>query len=359
MWAAATADRAGRRSGRVGQTGTVTQHAAPLAGERAAPLRIAVLLGAPRSGTTWLQRLMAAHPGVASGQETDLLDDYAGLWVDLWERQLPADPEQWASRRHKGLPAVLTSEEFRDVLGAAVRAVYARTAALKPGAGLVLDKNPGYARRTAMIAALLPDARILHVVRDGRDVAASLVRAGAGWGRGWAPSRVDRAAVRWRERVQAVGAAGLGPDRLLTVRYEDLLANGPAVLHRCLDFAGAATDREECERIYRSLQEPGSAAGDPLLWSGEVVRRLGGPPPEPPGFAGEGRSGSWRSWSAADRWGFDREAGALLVQLGYEPDRSWARVPAGQRLLLTARRGARGRLGTVRRAAAGALVRRP
>lgn len=328
---------------------------APLAPE---PVRVAVLLGAPRSGTTWLQRLMAAHPSVASGQETDLLDDYAGLWVDLWERQLPADPAEWASRRHKGLPAVLTTQEFSDLLRAAVSGVYARIAALKPGARLVLDKNPGYARRTALIADLLPDARIVHVVRDGRDVTASLVRAGQGWGRGWAPSRVDRAAVRWRDRVQAVLGAGLGPDRLLTVRYEDLQADGVAVLLRCLAFVGVDADRADCERIYRSLREPGQAA-DPLVWSGEVVRRLGGPPPEPPGFAGEGRSGSWRSWSAADRWRFDSEAGELLVALGYEPDRSWTSVPPRQRLLLAARVAARGRLGRVRRAAVGVLARRP
>lgn len=323
---------------------------------------IAVMLGAPRSGTTWLQRLMAAHDSVASGQETDLLDDYVGPWDDKWRRQLPQDPVEWKNRRHKGLPAILTASEFDDLLRSTILAVYAKIAALKPGAHVVLDKNPDYARRTAMIARLLPEARIIHVVRDGRDVAVSLVSAGRGWGRDWAPRHVDQAAKRWRGDVLAVQGARLGSDRCLEVRYEDLLTSGPEVLLRCLTFCGVAADLADCREIHHSFQlqrlqgtqegDVGQLRQDPLVWSGEVVRRLGGPPSEPAGFFGKGESGGWRSsWAAPDRWAFAEVAGDLLISLGYEPDESWLNVSTRLRLLLQSQEAARNRLQRVRRGA--------
>jgi hypothetical protein len=59
---------------------------------------------------------------------------------------------------------------------------------------------------------------------------------------------------------------------------------------------------------------------------GEVRARLGERLAFPEGFFREGRAGGWReSWGPAQRAVFDRVAGDLLLELGYEPDRSWAR----------------------------------
>ncbi|MGH9065739.1 MAG: hypothetical protein ACRD0L_17560 [Acidimicrobiales bacterium] len=91
-----------------------------------------------------------------------------------------------------------------------------------------------------------------------------------------------------------------------------------------------------------------AGAADPLLWSGEVMARLGAPPPEPAGFSGDGRPGRWRqAWGPWDRWCFDQAAGELLVELGYEPDRAWAKPEPARAAWFGARYAAETRLSAV------------
>ncbi|MGH9062440.1 MAG: sulfotransferase family protein, partial [Acidimicrobiales bacterium] len=213
------------------------------------PYDLVLVIGAPRSGTTWLQRLLGSHDAVATTQETDLLDKYVGRWLAQWDQHLPADPAEWAANRHKGLPAVLTEAELVEILGSVTTRVYDKVASLKPTASVVLDKNPDYGPVLARVAGpggMLPECRVVHLIRDGRDVAASLVAAGTSWGSSWAPRQVGAAARWWRERVLAARGAGLGPDRYLEVRYEDLEADGAACLARCLAFCGVEAGEPEC-----------------------------------------------------------------------------------------------------------------
>ncbi len=311
-------------------------------------------MGAQRSGTTWLQRLLAAHPAVATTQETDLLQQYIRSWSELWDRQLGTAGADWRSHRHKGLPAVLTAEEFQEMQRAAIRTVYDKVASLKPAATVVLDKNPGYTLHVPLISSLLPEARFIHLVRDGRDVATSLMAAADTWGRKWAPRTVEAAARRWRRQVTAASSLALPPDRYKEVHYEDLHSDGPRILSESLRFCGVHATVEECSelvdsvsfaRLKDSLGHDGARV-DPILWSGEVAARLGGTPPEPEGFFGKGKTRTWQQeWSAAERWGFHRTAGDVLISLGYEPDGEWAGSPLLPRLAfgptLLAQRGVR------------------
>jgi hypothetical protein len=301
--------------------------------------RVVFLVGAQRSGTTWLQRLLGAHPAVASTQETDLFNRYVRLWWETWQSQL-ADNETGANGRQRGLPVVLTTEEFAEVLRSAVGTVYQKVADLKPSASVVLDKNPGYSLHVPLLQRVLPEARFIHIIRDGRDVAASLMAAADGWGRAWAPRDADAAGRRWRRQVATARDAAPRPEQYLEVRYEHLLADGPGTLASCLAFCGVEATVAECSDICAELAfakarkslTATSGTADPLLWSGEVANRVGGAPPEPEGFFRKGTSQGWRQdWTAIDRWAFDRSAGDLLVELGYEPDRAWARSAPLQR----------------------------
>ncbi len=296
--------------------------------------QVVLLVGAQRSGTTWLQRMLGAHPGIATTQETGLWDEYMAPLVSRWEWQLSRGPDN----RYKGLPAILTPEELREVVrGAATTSVYDKVAGLKPGVAAVLDKCPDYSPYTSFIHRMLPEAKFVHIVRDGRDVASSLVAASRGWGRSWAPSTVEYAAQRWMRYVEGVRGAELPAEGYLELRYEDLLVCGPAELRRCLEFCGVSAEESLCADIYDNFTfdhstataSPSARTPDPLLWSGEVLARGASQPTEPPGFFRVGRPGTWRDdWSAFDCWSFDRLAGELLVSLGYERDRSWARTKA-------------------------------
>src|SRR4051794_23352263 len=161
---------------------------------------LVLVVGAPRSGTTWVQTLLATDPAVATPQETDLLSRYVRPLHDAWEWQLRGQPDDWARRRFKGLPGVLRSDEqramVRDLVDGVLRAVVANAGG---NATVVVEKSPSNSFGADLVAAYLPEAKVVHVIRDGRDVAASLNAAAAGWGKDWAPSTVPRAAKAWRE----------------------------------------------------------------------------------------------------------------------------------------------------------------
>jgi hypothetical protein len=295
--------------------------------------RVVFLVGAPRSGTTWLQHLLGAHPRIATPQETDLLDRYVASWLRSWRAQLEASagPE----RRVRGLPAVLTEEQFRGVLRHVVERVYGSVLELKPGADIVLDKNPYHAYHLRGALILLPDAAVVHLVRDGRDVACSLMRASArAWGEGWAPSRLDGAAEQWRELVTVAGSARELTDRYAEVRYEALhSADAPPLLTSLYELCGLEPDEDLARRtpeqfdLARLRTLPAAEQPCGIVWGGELVADGATRPAEPKGFVGGGTPGAWREqFSACDRWLVDRVAGDLLLDLGYELDRSWVGV---------------------------------
>lgn len=307
-----------------------------------APFGQLFVVGAPRSGTTWLQRLLGSHPGISTGQETGLFAAYVEPWIRQWNRQLPDDRERWRQQRHKGLPALLQAEEFDVMLAQVVRDMHSRLIRAKPGARYVLDKDPRNSLMLPLIQRICPSARVVHIIRDGRDVASSMVAASNSWAGLWAPRSTTWAAAMWQQHVMTARQSGQSTKQYLEVRYEDLLAGSIPALAECFSLCDIEVSRRECEELFAqsALRRPEHVpARDPLVWSGEVMRRLGGPPEEPDGFFGEGRAGGWRrSWTAMQLLMFDQKAGDLLIELGYEPDHSWAEAPMPARVKAAAMR---------------------
>jgi hypothetical protein len=131
----------------------------------------------------------------------------------------------------------------------------------------------------------------------------------------------------------------------LELRYEDLLADTPAWLEKALAFCGVEATRAWCEGTSErfrigDMRADGRRAYDAIVVGGEVAARLGDALAFPEGFFREGRAGGWReAWGSWERAEFDRVAGDLLVDLGYEPDRSWAAPADGSaRATIAARR---------------------
>jgi len=281
---------------------------------------VVFVIGAPRSGTTWVQQMLGGHPSIATSQETDLFDGYLAHWRTTWAAQLPASGEEWRNRRFKGLPAVLTEEAFEQLIRDVVDRVHDEVLRLKPSATIVLEKVPGYALQADAILATFPEARFVHVLRDGRDAIASMLRASKGWGSWWAPSSAAAAAAVWRDFVVAGRRIAELTPRYLEVRYEDLRGeNGPRTLAEVLEFAGASSAgaRELYGRFALERRGDGIVESS-FVWGGEVRARIGASPDEPAGFVGEGTVGGWRSaLSAYDQLIVDRVAGTLLRELGY------------------------------------------
>ena len=270
------------------------------------------IIGAARSGTTWLQAMVAAHELVCSTIDELKLFDFFTVplergWKDLVSLQVATggDPN--------GLAAIWTEDEFYQFLREIVERVYTQVLANKPDATVLLDKAPGYSSHVEHIGRLIPKAKFIHIIRDGRDVAASLMAAAQGWGRPWAPKDVEKAASTWKSLVLAARQARQYEDRYLEIRYEELLTNGVQVLSQIFEFMGIPINMQNVTVIYEKYQfENMKQAG-----TGTHGFAL------PKDFFRKGQAGDWRnSLSPGQRYAFDETAGGLLGTLGYS-EASW------------------------------------
>lgn len=289
---------------------------------------LVVIIGAGRSGTTWLHLMLGSHPRVATGQESQVFARYLAPLMETWESELAWS--QGEGVRQHGISSYLTEERFVGLLRHFALEVMGSVLAEKPTATHLLEKSPNSSYHVDLINRCLPGVRFIHVIRDGRDVAASMLGARSGWGRSWAPSHVEQAALEWRRSVEAALQAKAFAPRYAEVRYEDLLDGGVAELVRLFDFLDVPVSTPEAQEIYEAHRFDRLKSGDyrrDTFKNPGVVRASGTPDrKEPPGFFRKGKSGTWREeLTRADVAEFLWVAGELLQNLGYLGDE--ARLP--------------------------------
>ena len=102
------------------------------------------------------------------------------------------------------------------------------------GKALYGDKTPLYISFMEPIAGLLPEARFVHLVRDGRDVVLAYLERDKG------PATVAEGAFHWRLRVNRGHRSGqvLGPDRYREFHYEDLIEDPESTVRAICDWLG-------------------------------------------------------------------------------------------------------------------------
>jgi hypothetical protein len=191
----------------------------------------------------------------------------------------------------------------RMPIGVAIATVYAVYAA-EHGKRRWGDKTPMYMQNLRLLERLFPDALFVHLIRDGRDAALSFLSMPKGvmtetW---MQPSHAAGFACQWRTEVKAARRLGrrVGDERYLEVRYEDLVDDVESVLRRICGFV-------------KLPYEPAMAdyAGSVDVSAKPHQQSLRRPP-----TAG---LRDWRSqMSPRDIGAFDRVAGDLLAELGYE-----------------------------------------
>jgi Sulfotransferase family len=285
--------------------------------------RLVCIVGCPRSGTTWLQRLLAGHPLVRTGQESDVFDIYLGPQLRAWRREL--DPAS-SGRGGVGLACYFDDARFLPILKR-----YA-SHLLEPMLGglgseeLFVEKTPSHALYIPEIIELFPKTRFIHVLRDARDTVASLLGAARAWGKGWAPRRARGAAHMWVTHVQAVRAAQLPASQLFEVRYEALHADAPRVLRDVLDALGLDWSAAEIQAAVEANRPEVARAGGgtPIPLGGAFGQQSGKIVQDPPGFVRKAQVGAWRQdLSPLDRLLVWRVAGATMAEVGYPWPRPW------------------------------------
>jgi hypothetical protein len=195
------------------------------------------IIGPARSGTSWLQTMLAEHPDIASPPETGLFVDFIGKVDQAWRGHLG---QLELARKHgdrqnvQGLATVLTNDDMLGWERSLYALVHDRVVAAKSGATRMLEKTPTHAGVLDIIWRVDPDAHIVFLVRDPRETVRSLLEASDElWGH-WAPDTVEGATDRWLRGVRKP-LKRTGDPRLLTVRYEDLRADD-AALGRIAEF---------------------------------------------------------------------------------------------------------------------------
>jgi hypothetical protein len=194
------------------------------------------LVGCWRSGTTLLRSVFDSHPLVAVPDETNLLppvlDRFADADFDL-DAYLAVvrGTGRWSTWGPEAALARAIEVEPPANLADAVRLTF-RAYAGQVGKPRYADKTPRHVMDIERIAALLPEARFVHLVRDGRDVAMAIRDASFG------PRSIEEAALHWRSRVLAGRRAGiaLGPDRYLEITYEALVEDPATTIRSVCGF---------------------------------------------------------------------------------------------------------------------------
>ena len=296
------------------------------------------IFGHARSGTTLLMRLVRLHPEVHCNYQAHFFSRRPLL------KSLVNTPEaeEWLSRKSNRW------NRGRDlsplVLRVAADFIMERDA-MQAGKRIVGDKSPlstihGQAVRE--LHSIYPDAKLIYIVRDGRDVMISerfrnfieeskfmtsedrrilndLHRDQEAFGAGkrslFSKPFIERVAQGWVADVSEVEGEGmrLFPTAFMTARFEDLLRDPFGEVCKVWQFLGASAAKQTLEQAIQ-----GEMSSNPdQEWQSRRNEDIAT-------FLTKGQAGNWRTlFTEEDKALFKQVAGETLVKCGYETDLSW------------------------------------
>jgi Sulfotransferase family len=275
--------------------------------------------GVTRSGTTLLRLMLDSHPELAIPGETHWLpklikafergkqtsDDAAALIIDH---------KRWGDFHLDGEMLQERIRALKPVTAAdAIRAFYLLYAE-REGKMRYGDKTPGYVKEMRRIQRVLPEARFVHIIRDGRDVSLSHLRMN------WGPETYAESAKLWRNRIRKARKMAPSIDHYMEIHFEDLVDDTEGVLHKVCDFIELDFDPVMLDYHERAEQRLSEKAR-------ELPRKNRPPQPaearmeshrlakEPPR---SDRIGMWRERMTPEEIAeYEAVAGDMLVKLGY------------------------------------------
>ncbi len=268
--------------------------------------------GAPKSGTTWLGKLLDAHPEISCKGEA---------CIHFFGKALIAAANSYNELLERRLANVSASNAFSPMKEAEVMALYrafveARMALIvdpaKTGLRFVGEKDPLHGPNFPVLKKLFPEAKYLNIIRDGRGV---LVSA---WHHNKRQNHpdfrhatfdrfLDDTAQNWSGMVRRSRATG--PDLgagYLELRYEALVADTGPTFQRVLAHLGA-------EASDATVQACVEAASFERLTKGRSQGQE-----DASSFFRKGDPTDWRNhMSAAQVARFETQSGGLIRELGY------------------------------------------
>ncbi len=198
------------------------------------------LVGSPRSGTTILQSLLAAHPEIISFPESKF---FHYLLYEEFATKLPSRLETFL-RNEIHRPELLN--DFDDNQTVANKASWfvriLDGLAIEQNKSIWLEKTPEHIYFIEDIQSLIPDAKFIHILRDGMDTIASMYEATRNftdlWGGVW---DLEHCIDRWKDAV-LTSHKYINNSRHILVKYEELIDNKNVVLTNICNFLGIEYD---------------------------------------------------------------------------------------------------------------------
>lgn len=296
------------------------------------------VMGHARSGTTLLMRLLRLHEDVHCNYQAHFFTRKPMLksLVDT------PDAEEWLARKSNRW------NHGRDlsplVLRAAADFIMERDAA-REGKRIVGDKSPSSTIHGEVVRdthLLYPDAKLIYIVRDGRDVLISErfrnfveeskfltsedkriisdLRADAapfsdGRRSIFTEASIRAIAARWVDDLNEIDSEGkrLYGENYISLRYEDMLAQPFFELSRLWKFLGV---KKVSKTLEKQLLDEMSSNPDEK-WQAQRNEGIAS-------FLPKGQAGNWRRlFTEKDKVLFKNVAGEMLVKWGYEQDTNW------------------------------------
>ncbi len=241
-------------------------------------------VGARRSGTYWLQRVVTAHPQVASvPSETHLFSHGIAPLMERFHHTIKGSPQVGSGfiELEQALDAV------RDLCDAFFEGY------LTDDAARLAERTPLHVNHLSLIASIYPDAQFIHIIRDGRDVTRSLAAQNFG------PDSVAEAAREWRTAIEDARGAKLDQSRYIEVRYEDLLLDPRPTVESLYTWLGLDANPQVVEQGALESQAERNVDRFQLAGTG---------------------TDKWRQvFGARDLAEFNSVAGDLIADLDYDP----------------------------------------
>jgi len=278
------------------------------------------IVGTGRCGTTLLRMMLDAHPELAIPPETHFFHRA------VISSMLSSDPREgfltaltsdvrWPDFQ---LSAELLRSLIRDLepfnLSDAFRTFY-RAYAKMDGKTRWGDKTPNHSSLMDFIEKFIPEARFIHLIRDGRDVALSLKELWFG------PRSFQEAAGWWVSKIKAAREQVSRLRYYLEIRYEDLVSRPEPTLKQICDFLDLPWNsvmldyHKSANQKLRIIAPVLSEDRKRMINSEErqSIHRLTSKPPQ------RERIARWRKeMNDADQEAFEKAAGWMLCELGYE-----------------------------------------
>lgn len=199
-----------------------------------------IIYGSVRSGTTMFRLMLRGHPDLVEIGEQRYLTLYSNFQKDgtltFDHRNLAVD-RVFAKRGFDTKPGLDGVALVDDLVG--------QRMAGRTGAPVIT-----FHTELPKILRIFPDCRVLHIVRDPRDVSASVMRLG------WA-GNAYYAASNWLTAEKDMEAARrqLKPGQLLSLKYEKLATNPEPELRKICDFLGISFDPRLFGYVYNTTYD--------------------------------------------------------------------------------------------------------